>query len=138
MNDFKKLKVWSHGIHLTKLIYELSEELPQLEKYGLVSQMRRAAVSIPSNISEGSSRETDKDYKRFLRIALGSTFELETQLVLVRELRLLADERLESVFQTLAEEQRMLTGFIKVLSKSVTQKSSCIKVIFLALANIIR
>ncbi len=78
MKDYRKLRVWKKGIEIVKLTYQLTKELPSEEKFNLVSQMNRSAVSIPSNIAEGSSRKSEKDYYRFLEIALGSSFELDT------------------------------------------------------------
>jgi four helix bundle protein len=78
MKNYKQLIVWQKGIDLVKLSYNLTKELPSEEKFGLCSQINRAAVSIPANIAEGSSRDSDKDYGRFLQIALGSAFEVQT------------------------------------------------------------
>ncbi len=77
MRDFKKFYIWKHGIELVKQVYQLTSELPAEEKYGLKSQITRAAVSIPSNIAEGCSRNSEIEFKRFLEVALGSLFELE-------------------------------------------------------------
>jgi len=76
MKNFKQLTVWQKSMNLVVETHQLSKSLPNEEKFGLISQMNRAAVSIPSNIAEGSSRRSDKDYARFLEIALGSSFEL--------------------------------------------------------------
>jgi four helix bundle protein len=78
MKDYKKLLVWQKGIELCRMVYELTSTLPSSEKFGLASQMNRCVVSIPSNIAEGSSRRSEKDYYRFLEIAMGSIYELET------------------------------------------------------------
>ncbi|WP_139135180.1 four helix bundle protein [Roseivirga sp. 4D4] len=78
MRDFKKLKIWQSGIQLVEQVYQVTNTFPNAEKFGLTSQMTRAAVSIPSNIAEGGARNSQKEYKRFLEIALGSAFELET------------------------------------------------------------
>lgn len=83
MRNFKNLTVWQKGMNLVKEVYFLGKYLPNNEKFGLYSQMTRAAVSIPSNIAEGCGRQSDKEFKRFLEIALGSAYELETQLLLV-------------------------------------------------------
>lgn len=83
IRSYRDLVVWQKGLELTKAIYQLTTKLPENEKFGLVSQVRRAAVSIPSNIAEGRERGTRKDYAQFLRIALGSTAELDTQLLLI-------------------------------------------------------
>jgi S23 ribosomal protein. len=85
MRNFRNLEIWKEGITLVKLIYKLANELPNEEKYGLRSQITRAAVSVPSNIAEGCSRNSEVEFKRFLEIAIGSLFELETQLVLIIE-----------------------------------------------------
>ena len=79
MRNFRILQIWQKGVQLVKEMYKLSALLPDVEKYGLKSQICRAAVSIPSNIAEGCSRHSAIDYKRFLKIAGGSSFELETQ-----------------------------------------------------------
>tara|TARA_R110002073_G_scaffold72537_1_gene177760 strand:- start:801307 stop:801591 length:285 start_codon:yes stop_codon:yes gene_type:complete len=76
MRNFRELKIWRQGIELVKLVYKLSEELPKLEKFGLISQITGAAISVPSNIAEGSSRNSEIEFKRFLEIAVGSLFEL--------------------------------------------------------------
>ena len=83
MRDFRKYTVWQDGIKFVKRIYKFSESLPKDEKFGLISQIKRASVSIPSNIAEGCSRNSEIEFKRFLEIALGSAFELETQLIII-------------------------------------------------------
>jgi len=86
MHKFEDLLVWKKSMRLTKMVYELSKDIPSEEKYGLVSQCRRAAISIPSNIAEGAGRNSDKEFCHFLAIAQGSTYELLTQLILMKEL----------------------------------------------------
>ena len=83
--SFKELIVWQKSMTLVKLVYQVSRKLPTEERYGLASQMQRCAVSIPSNIAEGNKRSTVKDYTQFLRTASGSAAELETQLLLVKD-----------------------------------------------------
>lgn len=97
MRDFRNLEIWKAGIVLVKQIYNLTKGFPSSELYGLTNQMRRAAVSLPSNIAEGASRKTNPDFARFLEIALGSSFELETQLILSRELDYLKPEAFEKI-----------------------------------------
>ena len=92
--NFRTLNIWIDGIILVKHVYQLAELLPSEEKFGLKSQICRAAVSIPSNIAEGSSRNSEIDFKRYLEIALGSSFELETQLIIIQELHLISKEKL--------------------------------------------
>jgi len=115
MKDFRRLKIWERGMEIVKKTYSLSKQLPTEERFGLVSQITRAAVSIPSNIAEGSSRTTDKDKKRFVGIALGSAFELETQLLIIRELELANLAETDKLIEELHEEQRMINSFITTL-----------------------
>jgi four helix bundle protein len=112
MKNFKQLIVWQKGIKLVKQAYLLTKQLPSDERFGLISQINRAAVSIPANIAEGSSRNSEKDYLRFLQIALGSDFELQTYCVLIRELGWEVSNLTE--FETgLDEVAKMLQGLIK-------------------------
>ena len=115
MRDFKKLRVWTKGIEVAKKTYLLTSEFPSNERYGLISQMNRAAVSIPSNIAEGSGRRSEKEYRRFLEIALGSAFELETQLIISKEMEWSNKENIEKLLEQVTDAQRMITGFIKKL-----------------------
>ena len=107
-NGYKKLVVWQKAIDLTVNIYRLTERLPSEEKYGLTSQMRRCAVSIASNLAEGSKRATDKDFRNFVLIALGSSAELETQLIIVERLKLVDDKRFGEVLMELDAVMKML------------------------------
>ncbi len=93
----------------------MEEFLPVEEKYGLRSQICRCAVSIPSNIAEGCSRSSQVDFKRFLEIALGSSFELETQLIIIEELSILTTEDIEEILDSLAKEQKMINSLITKL-----------------------
>jgi four helix bundle protein len=112
MKDFKKLKIWQKGMELVMGVYELSAQLPSDERFGLKSQITRAAVSVPSNIAEGSAKKSKKDYVRFLEIALGSLFELETQLLMIDQLGY-GDKQLRmSLLAGIDEEQKMLMSFI--------------------------
>ena len=118
MKNFHELKVWRLGMKIVKEVYGLSALIPEKEKYGLISQTTRAAVSIPSNIAEGSSRASDKDYKRFLEIAFGSSFELQTQLLILEEISYFESEKTKSLLEMIIEEQKMIHGFIKRLQAS--------------------
>lgn len=82
MRDFRKLDVWHEGINYCQIIYQLTNNLPKDERFGLVSQMNRAAISISSNIAEGCSRKSNLDYAKFIEYSLGSAFELETQIII--------------------------------------------------------
>lgn len=112
MKNFKQLTVWQKAMKLVVEVYRLTELLPDKEKFGLTSQLRRAAVSIASNIAEGSSRKSDKDYVRFLEMALGSSFEVETQLLIVKELKVTNENQLTDCFGLLEEVQKMIQSFI--------------------------
>jgi len=112
----KDLIVWQKGIELSKQIYTLTEKFPREEIYGLTSQMRRAAVSIPSNIAEGRSRGTRKDFVQFLRIAIGSASELETQLEIAKNLPQTRKLSYQEIDILLDEVSKMLMGMIKKLS----------------------
>lgn len=116
MKNYKELKVWQKGMEIVMEVYQLTALLPKDEVYGLRSQITRASVSIPSNIAEGSSRDSHKDYRRFLEIALGSCFELETQILIVERIQMISAERLEHLLALLKEEQMMLHSFIRKLS----------------------
>ncbi len=109
--SFKNLIVWQKSLKLAILIYKLTKKFSVDEKFGLISQMRRCSVSIPSNIAEGSKRKTKKDFAQFLRIASGSAAELETQLIISKEIY----QKIEfkEVFSLLLEIQKMLTVIIK-------------------------
>lgn len=111
--SFKDLIVWQKAVDLVEMIYKLTTEFPKEEVYGLTSQMRRAAVSIPSNIAEGSKRGTKKDYSQFLRMANGSAAELETQLIISKRFFKKAD--FKEVDELLLEVQKMLTVLIRKL-----------------------
>ncbi len=87
MRDFKKLEIWKNGITIVKHVYSLVQKLPSEEKFGLKSQLSRAAISVPSNFAEGCSRNSEVEFKRFLEIAQGSLFEVETQLIISEELK---------------------------------------------------
>lgn len=112
MRNFRELKIWQKGIDIVVEVYQLTTLLPVEEKYGLKSQLQRAVVSIPSNISEGCRRESEADFKKFLEYAIGSAFEIETQLIVVERLNLVSKEKMQNLMQMLMEEQKMLNGFI--------------------------
>ena len=115
MKDFKKLQIWQKGIVIVKLCYKLTAQLPTAEKFNLISQINRAAVSIPSNIAEGSSRRSERDYFRFLEIALGSCFELETQVILLMELGLITSDNMNELLSEIRYEQQMISAFSQKL-----------------------
>ena len=112
--SFKELIVWQRSMDLAKEVYKVTEKLPQKEMFGMQSQMRRAAVSIPSNIAEGKKRKTRKDFLQFLHIADGSAAELETQILLAQSLYTSLD--FTNALHLLEEVQKMLSVMIKKLS----------------------
>jgi four helix bundle protein len=122
MRNFRTLNIWQQGIQLVVDVYKLSEELPNEEKYGLKSQICRAAVSIPSNIAEGSSRPSEIEYRRFLEIALGSAFELETQLIIIQNLPMASNDRIGNLKCCLEKEQKMINSLISRLKQMANSK----------------
>jgi four helix bundle protein len=115
MRNFKELRIWKNGIDIAIKTYRVTETFPKEDKYAIVQQMNKAGVSIPSNIAEGSSRKSEKDYFRFIEIALGSTYELETQVIIAEQLKKGDQQLLQELKIALIEEQRMLTAFQQVL-----------------------
>ncbi len=113
MHNYKELKIWKDGCSLVKIVYKVTKNFPSSEMYGLVSQMRRAAVSVPSNIAEGTGRASDKDFSRFLKIANGSLFELETQLILAHELGFIDKIAFEKLIETVSSLIKMIYSFNK-------------------------
>jgi len=117
MHNYKEMLVWKKARILVKVIYSLTKSFPDDEKFGLISQMRRCSVSVPSNIAEGSGRSTDKDFSHFLAIALASAYELETQILLSFDLNYLDEKQTDSVCIQINEIQKMLFSFRKTLKK---------------------
>ncbi len=111
MKNFKRLLIWQKGIQITKLVYQELKNIPQDARYELGSQLIKSAISIPSNIAEGSSRSSDKDYKRFLEIALGSSFELETKMIILCEITK-ENKDIVSLLLLIDEKQKMLMSFM--------------------------
>ena len=117
MKDFKKLIVWQKSMELVKVIYQNTKTFPTEEQFGLTSQIKRRAISIPSNIAEGSGRGSKKEMAYFLNIALGSAYELETQLIISKEINYLSNENFEISNSILDEIQKMIFGLKKSLDK---------------------
>ena len=113
MNNFKQLKVWQKAVELTTDIYKETNSFPSKEQYGITSQITRSAVSVPANIAEGSGRSTKKDFNHFLSIALGSSFETETLLVIAYSLGYLNKSKFENLSERLSEVQKMIRGLQK-------------------------
>ncbi|MEO8404783.1 MAG: four helix bundle protein [Chitinophagaceae bacterium] len=122
MKNFKELKIWQKGFLIVVNSFKITSTFPSHEKYGLISQINRAAVSIASNIAEGSSRTSIKDYNRFIEISLGSAFELETQLLVARSLSYGDQALITSTLNLITEEEKMLAAFSNMLTKQIHAK----------------
>ena len=121
LENYKELKVWQKSYQLCLGIYKITKKFPGDEKYGLTSQVRRAAVSVPSNIAEGYGRKTTKEYIHALYIAYGSLCELETQVMLSGDLNYLNEEILTKVPEDIREVESMLKSLIKSLEKKFSK-----------------
>lgn len=111
MHNFKKLKIWQEAINLVRDNYQLTRTFPDFERFVLVSQMNRCAISIPSNISEGSSKSTDKHFNKYLENSLGSAFEWETQLIVAFNENYLSEEKFKDLEQKIKQIQKMISRF---------------------------
>lgn len=123
MQDFKELKIWQRSHKLTLSIYKLSKSFPKEEIYGLTSQMLRSAASIPTNIAEGTGRNTDPDFNRFLVLAMGSAAELEYQLILSKDLGYCNLTEFESLTNELVEIRKMINVFIQKIQIRISNKN---------------
>jgi four helix bundle protein len=115
IKNYYDLDVWKLSRALVKSLYELTACIPDSEQYGLVAQLRRAAISVPSNIAEGHSRHSTRDFVHFLSIAIGSLAEMDTQLLLAEDLRYLTRQQTQNIFEAIHQLQRMLHGLRKSL-----------------------
>lgn len=115
MHNFRELKILQRGIETVIDVYKLLEQFPNSEKYGLASQMKRCAVSIPSNIAEGSGRNSDKDFAHFLDISIGSSNELETQLIIAEKLKFITNTESEKLIAEINEFQKMTRKLISTV-----------------------
>ena len=111
MHQFKELLIWKKSRLFCSKIYSITSTFPHDEKFGIINQLRRAAVSIPSNIAEGSSRNSNKDFARFLEIAIGSAYEVETQLLISSDLGFLNEENTTELINMLEEITKMTSRF---------------------------
>ncbi|MEO9534053.1 MAG: four helix bundle protein [Crocinitomicaceae bacterium] len=119
IKSHKDLKIWQKGIVIVKEIYLMCQSLPKEELYALQSQLKRSAVSIPSNIAEGYGRHYTKNYIQFLNIARGSLLELETQVTIGRELDFITKEIFEKNIELITEESKMINAFIKSIERHI-------------------
>ena len=121
MKSYTELEVWIKARKLASLCYEMTKSFPKEEIFGLTSQMRRSAVSIPSNIAEGCGRNTTKDTLQFLFIARGSAYELETQFYISSDLKYISLEQLNSMITSTTECKKLLNGFINYYQALITK-----------------
>jgi len=125
MKSFKELKVWQKGIEVVEKVYKATASFPEEERYGLSAQMRRAAVSIPSNIAEGHLRKTTKDFKQFLSIARGSCAELQTQIIIAHKLGFVEQSDFENLSSIMTELSKMLSSFYsKINTKPLNRQQA--------------
>jgi four helix bundle protein len=115
MRNYRELQVWQKGIDIVIEVYRITEQLPKEERFNLISQLNRAAVSVPSNIAEGCGRGTDAAFIQFLEYAFGSVFEIETQIFVVQRLKLLPIDELRIINQLTDEEGKMINSLISSL-----------------------
>jgi four helix bundle protein len=110
-HNFKNLKVWQKAVDLAVSVYELTKSFPSEEKFGITSQMRRSSVSIPSNIAEGTARNSSKAFSNCLDISLGESFELETQAIIANRVGILGENQFAQFSDEISEVQKMIIGF---------------------------
>jgi len=115
IKTYRDLDIWKKGIELVKKVYVMTGKFPKEETYGLSSQMRRSAISVPSNVAEGFRRYHNKEYRQFLYIALGSCAESETQATISKELNYISSEKEKELLEMLDHVSRMITNLIKKL-----------------------
>ncbi len=115
MHNYKKLNVWVSSISLVKNIYKLTRKFPKDEMFVLTQQLRRAAISIPSNIAEGAGRNSNAQFKNFLQISIGSCYEAETQLIISKELEYFSEEELDTISKELDSIMKMNHNLQKTL-----------------------
>jgi len=116
IQSYKDLEVWKKGIEIVKTVYELTRRFPKCELFGLISQMQRAAVSIPANVAEGYARQYSKEFSRFCNMSLGSCSELETLVIIAKEQRYLTENDFIRISEFLDHESRMLMSLTKKLA----------------------
>ena len=117
MRNFKKLEIWQYGYRIAVNCFKITESFSYHQKLGLGLQINKSGISIPSNIAEGSGRDTERDYNRFIEISLGSSFELETQLLVAQEMSFGNQVLLSDTLDLLSREEKMLLSFSNTLKK---------------------
>lgn len=119
MRNYKELQVWERSHKLTLEVYRLTKYFPKEELFGLVSQMRRCAVSIPANIAEGCGKNSEKDLLRFLQISLGSLMELDYYIILAKDLEYISNDKSSQMSEELTQLRKMLITFMKKVGASI-------------------
>lgn len=117
MSNFRNLLVWQKSMAFVTKTYNITKTFPEDEQFGITSQIRRSAISIPSNISEGFGRDSNKEYLRFLSISMGSLFELQTQLEISKNIEYLTEEDFNILYEDSREIERMLVSFINKIKE---------------------
>ena len=136
INSYRDLDVWKQSRQLVKSVYQLSRYFPKEEQFGLTNQLRRAAISVPSNIAEGSGRNHSKDSIQFFFIARGSLYEIETQLIISFDLEYISDSHLKEVLEQVTRCKKLINGFINYFQKQTTnQQPTTINEILQAYGN---
>ena len=120
IKSYKELLIWQKGIEIVRQTYSLTNAIPSTENFGVISQLRRSAISIPSNIAEGWGRETPKSFIQYTKIAKGSLMELETLLFICNDLKYIKNDQYQAIQILVSEELRMIQGFINKLKKDLT------------------
>ena len=115
MHKFKELEIWKRSRKFCSVIYDITSNFPTSEKFGLTNQLRRASVSVPSNIAEGSSRKSEKDFARFLQISIGSAYEIETQLLIASDLGFIKQDEITEILNELNQIIKMISRFKSTL-----------------------
>ena len=115
--DYKSLDVWKESRVLVSMIYGIASGFPEEEKFGLTSQLKRAAISVPSNIAEGIARNHNKETRQFFYIAKGSVYEIETQVYLALDLNCIQENQAKGIFEQITTVRKLIIGFIKYLDK---------------------
>ena len=116
IKSYRELLIWQKSIDLVTVVYKLTKKFPKIEKYALIDQIHRAAVSVPSNIAEGQARQHTKEFRQFLYMALGSLAELDTQLIIATKLGYIKDDDLNGLDVRIAELRRMIAGLLSKLT----------------------
>jgi four helix bundle protein len=119
LNKYRELIVWQKSIEFAEKIYLVTKHFPMEERFGLAAQLKRSAVSIPSNIAEGAGRESKREFSQFLSISMGSCFEAETQLILANKIGMISNEELNNLLHASDEIQKILVGLKKSLVSKI-------------------